>query len=347
MGKIVVVEDNQDMRENIVEILTLAGYEVEEAENGREGVRLIKEVIPDLILCDVMMPELDGYGVLHMVTNHASTAHIPFIFLTAKSEKGDFRKGMNLGADDYLVKPFEELDLLEAIEVRLKKHKDYRGIAEVQAFLTDAGQKLDLEKIARDGDLISVNKKEVIYHIGNHPKELFFIESGKVKTEMLNEDGKIFVNDVFGPGEFIGYTALIQDTVYMDSAVALEASRLFAIPRTDFLTLLFSEKQISEHFIKLLANNIEGMEVRLRDMAYNSVRKRVADGLLYLEKKFASEALEAFSIQILREDLASLVGMAKETLIRTLSDLKTENLIKIESGKITILNKEKLANIIA
>jgi len=119
--RIVVIEDNQDVRENIAEILELSGYAVDTAENGVEGVRKIKEVYPDLIICDIMMPELDGYGVLHIMQRNPETASIPFIFLTAKSEKTDFRKGMNLGADDYITKPFEEVELMEAIEIRLKK----------------------------------------------------------------------------------------------------------------------------------------------------------------------------------------------------------------------------------
>lgn len=122
MKRILVIEDNFEVRENIAEILALSHYTVLTAENGKVGVRLAQENTPDLILCDVMMPELDGFGVLHILSQNPITSQIPFIFLTAKAEKTDFRKGMNLGADDYITKPFDDAELLNAIEVRLKKH---------------------------------------------------------------------------------------------------------------------------------------------------------------------------------------------------------------------------------
>src|SRR6187200_2411089 len=133
MKKILLIEDNLEVRENTEEILSLANYEVLTAPNGKVGVELAQKENPDLIICDIMMPELDGYGVLHILNKKAETAGIPFIFLTAKTEKTDIRKGMNLGADDYLTKPFDDTDLLNAIEARLHKssmqHKLYDSTA--------------------------------------------------------------------------------------------------------------------------------------------------------------------------------------------------------------------------
>src|SRR5579871_5975243 len=104
MKKILVIEDNTDVRENIVEILELSEYTVLQAPDGKAGVELAIKESPDLIICDIMMPVLDGYGVLHLLNKHKETYGVPFIFLTAKSEKSDFRKGMELGADDYITK---------------------------------------------------------------------------------------------------------------------------------------------------------------------------------------------------------------------------------------------------
>src|SRR5215211_7629529 len=118
---ILVIDDNTDIRENTAEILDLAGYKTVTAENGKKGVEAAIKSKPDLIVCDIMMPELDGYGVLHLLRKNADTQNIPFIFLTAKTERSDFRKGMEMGADDYVTKPFEDIELLNAIEVRLKK----------------------------------------------------------------------------------------------------------------------------------------------------------------------------------------------------------------------------------
>jgi DNA-binding response OmpR family regulator len=120
-NKILLIEDNLEMRENTAEILELAGYNVITAENGKIGVKKAQEIIPDIVICDIMMPELDGYGVLHLLAKDTKTMAIPFIFLTAKAEKSDMRKGMNLGADDYLSKPYDDTELLKAVEIRLNR----------------------------------------------------------------------------------------------------------------------------------------------------------------------------------------------------------------------------------
>lgn len=121
--KILVIEDETAVRENILELLDAEGFDPIGAENGRLGVQLALESVPDLILCDVMMPEVDGYGVLNALRSDTVTATIPFIFLTAKSTKADVRQGMDLGADDYLTKPFTRSELLGAIATRLEKQE--------------------------------------------------------------------------------------------------------------------------------------------------------------------------------------------------------------------------------
>jgi DNA-binding NarL/FixJ family response regulator len=121
MKKILVIEDEPEMRRNITTLLRFHEYEPVAAANGREGVAAAQREKPDLILCDVMMPELDGYGVLQAVQAETGLAQTPFIFLTAKGEKDDLRSGMNLGADDYLTKPVAHADLLRAIETRLRR----------------------------------------------------------------------------------------------------------------------------------------------------------------------------------------------------------------------------------
>ena len=121
MKTILLIEDNTDVLETTKEILELADYTVLTALEGKTGVELAKNEKPDLIICDIMMPELDGYGVLNILGKNPNTSSIPFIFLTAKTDKNDIRKGMNLGADDYITKPFEETELLDAVEMRLKR----------------------------------------------------------------------------------------------------------------------------------------------------------------------------------------------------------------------------------
>lgn len=121
MKKILLIEDNDDIRNNTAEILELSNYEVFTAENGKAGIEQALKHIPDLIICDVMMPVLDGFGVLHSLQKNKSVKNIPFIFLTAKTERSDIRKGMELGADDYITKPFTGTELLNAVDSRIKK----------------------------------------------------------------------------------------------------------------------------------------------------------------------------------------------------------------------------------
>ncbi len=122
MKKILVIEDDVAVRSSLVELLILEDFEVHQAEDGVIGVGMAQKYLPDLIICDVMMPELDGYGVLTQLHQIPATSNIPFIFLTAKADFTDLRQGMNLGADDYLTKPFTRVTLLEAIRARLDRH---------------------------------------------------------------------------------------------------------------------------------------------------------------------------------------------------------------------------------
>jgi len=123
MKKILVIEDEPEMRRNITTILRLEKFQALAAENGQLGVAMARKEKPDLILCDVMMPELDGHGVLQALREDAALVTTPFIFLTAKGEKSDVRSGMDLGADDYLTKPVAKADLLKAINARLKRQE--------------------------------------------------------------------------------------------------------------------------------------------------------------------------------------------------------------------------------
>src|ERR1044071_2247224 len=118
MKTVLFIEDNPEIRENMGEILEMANYHVLLAPDGRQGAALALAQKPDIIICDIMMPELDGYGVIHLLQKHEQTQHIPFIFLTARAERSEMRRGMELGADDYITKPFSGTELLQAIEGR-------------------------------------------------------------------------------------------------------------------------------------------------------------------------------------------------------------------------------------
>lgn len=130
MITILVIEDENSLRSNIAETLTYEGFIVIQAENGRAGIEVLDKVMPDLILCDVMMPEMDGFGVLGAVRSRIETALIPFIFITALADRENIRSGMDLGADDYLSKPFTREELINAVNARLKKQETARNTTE-------------------------------------------------------------------------------------------------------------------------------------------------------------------------------------------------------------------------
>ncbi len=346
MKKILIIEDNLDVRENLAEILELSNFETVTAENGKIGVQKALSDTPDLILCDVMMPELDGYGVLNILGKKPKTAEIPFIFLTAKAERSDFRKGMNLGADDYITKPFDQSELLDVIERRIQKSerikKAFDGTDQgLTAFINEARGQKEIEKLTEERTTKEYKKKEKIYQEGERPKQLYFVATGKVKTYKTNEWGKEYITGVHEAGDFVGYLSLIKETPYAESATAMEGTTLSHIPKEDFFKMLHYNQNFAARFIKMLAKNMEEQEEKLLSLAYNSIRKRVAEALVELSKK-KSENSDQPKVTILREDLASMVGTAKESVIRTLTDFKNEGLVEIDHGTITIVNLEKL-----
>ncbi|BDD09139.1 transcriptional regulator [Fulvitalea axinellae] len=349
--KILLIEDNADMRENTAEILELADYEVITADNGKMGVELAQQQIPDLIICDIMMPVLDGYGVLYMLNKSADTASIPFIFLTAKAERSDMRKGMDLGADDYLTKPFDDMELLNAVETRFKKadilQKQFsRDIDGFNDFLNDAKEaSIKLESLSIDRKAKRYKRKEIIYHEDAMPNGLFFVSKGKVKAFKTNEDAKEYITGLYKEGDFIGYMALLKDTNYTETAMALEESEICFIPKEDFFDLIGSSRDVSHKFINILANNLKESEDRLLNLAYNSVRQRVAEALLLLESRYKEEGKTKFSMAITREDLANIVGTSTESVIRTLADFKEEGLIVIKGRNIEVLKSDRLQTI--
>lgn len=343
---ILLIEDNEGMRENTAEILALSNYDVITAENGKVGVELARKHKPDLIICDIMMPELDGYGVLHMLSKHHETAGIPFIFLTAKAEKNDFRKGMVMGADDYLTKPFDDIELLDAVEIRLKKAETLKREFEQSAkgfdeFVDNVKGLNELATFTNERSLRTFRKREMVFSEGNYPSALYLINKGKIKTFKTNEAGKELITGIHKEGDFIGYVSLLEDTQYTESAEALEDAEIYIIPKQDFFTLIYNNKEISGKFVKMLSNNLAEREDRLIRLAYNSVRKRVSEALVMLHDRY-KDGQEKVVIPISREDLAGIVGTATESVIRTLGDFKEEKLIEVQKGDIIITNLDKL-----
>jgi len=350
MTKILLIEDNTDIRENTAEILELANFEVTTATNGKEGYEMALKETPDLIICDIMMPVLDGYGLLHLINKNENLKSIPFIFLTAKTERNDFRKGMEMGADDYITKPFTDIELLNAVESRLQKIKFQNERANssqnLNDFLHEIKNENALEKLT-DSEIINIyKKKQRVYAEGNHPHSLYYLNSGKIRTYKINENGKELTISLYNAGDFFGYNALLENTPYKETAETLEESEINIIGREDFEILINNNKEVAHRFIKLLARNVSEKEEQLINLAYNSLRKRVADALITLIKKYKKEDHPDFTIHISREDLAHIAGTTTESLIRTLSDFKSEKLIEAEAGYVKVLNEKKLLDML-
>jgi CRP/FNR family cyclic AMP-dependent transcriptional regulator len=212
MTKILLVEDNNEIRDNTREILELANYQITTAVNGKEGYEVAIKENPDLIICDIMMPVLDGYGLLHLINKNDSLKSVPFIFLTAKTERGDFRKGMEMGADDYITKPFTDIELLNAVESRLQKIKFQQERINTAQTLNDFFNEIKnnnaLEKLTDSTVMNHYKKKQRIYSEGNHPHSLYYLNSGKIRSYKINEIGKELTIGLFNAGDFFGYNAL-------------------------------------------------------------------------------------------------------------------------------------------
>lgn len=344
MVKILVIEDNTDIRENVVEILELSGYKVFEAPDGKAGVQIALQQVPDIILCDIMMPEMDGYGVIEELNRHDKTHATPFIFLTAKAERLDVRKGMELGADDYLTKPFDDVELLGAIESRLKKKKIH------QLFYGHSAEKLgeaiakkdglhELKELMQDRGSRHYKKNQTIHHEGDRVTGIYFIISGKVKTVKLTEDGRELITGMYKTDDYLDINIILTENTYTDTAIALEDTEMSFLPADQFDKLINNYPDIGAQFIKLLAGNVKEKESRLLQIAYSSVRKRIADAIVNLMKQHSADGK---TTKISRDDLAALSGTAPETISRTLTDFREEGLIDKKGSILTILDMQKL-----
>ena len=360
MKTILVIEDNDQMRGNIAEILELAPYQVVQAADGKQGVAIARQTQPDLILCDIMMPELDGYGVLHILGNDPDLAQTPFLFLSAKADAADFRFGMNLGADDYLTKPFDDVTLLNAVELRLKKGErsqpgkpiNLAGLEKLTRAIMNEG---DAQQCLRENyPMTTYIKKQQLFSLGGTPTSLYFIDKGKVKLYQTDSSGNEYITRLLGAGDFVGYMPLLEEGSYTETAEVLEDTLVCMIPKGDFMALIYHHQDVANQFIRLLTGTVAEYQERLLKLAYQSVRKRVAEALLMVQQKFypQGDGLGSGSIgntssamTLSRDNWSHLVGASTETVIRILSDFRAEGLIGINASQVTILDMDKLTHL--
>ena len=346
---ILIIEDNLEIREGTAEVLELAGdYTVLTAPDGKKGVEVALQHQPDLILCDIMMPELDGYGVLYMLSKNELTADIPFIFLTAKTERSDLRKAMEMGADDYLTKPFDDVELLNAIESRLRKRDQLKQKDNVKPHsqLSEEEQTSLLDGLIKDARVKTFRKKQSIYEAGDSPVFVYFLIKGKVRSFLFYQDGRELSINIYVDNSFFGYEALLLNEKYSDNVTALEDCEVALVPKEKFFELLYDKPAIVRRFIQLLSGNIRDKEDQMLGFAYDTVRKRVANALVNVaEKTINTPEEDEALIRISRDDLAALAGTANETISRMLADFKDEKLITKEGNAIRIASIYRLKSI--
>ncbi len=345
MKTILIIEDDSALRENTAELLELANYKVFTAPNGRIGIEVAKKQLPDIIVCDIMMPEVDGYGVLETVSLDPATTHIPFIFLSARTEHKEIRKGMDLGADDYLTKPFQEGELMSAIESRLAKAEilsqalysasktnqtggDIRTLDELKGLFDDTGE------------MKSFVKGEIIYEKGAHSNYVYHITKGVVKCSKTEDNGKELITNLYQTHSFLGFTSFDHNIRYEETATAVEDVVLSGILKSELKDILSRNQNVSLEIMNVLTNNISEIKEQLLQMAYGSVRKKTAQTILQFARILNKKPDEP--IKISRNDLASVAGIATESLIRTLSEFKKKGLIEIEGRNIRILKLHAL-----
>ncbi len=298
-----------------------------------------------------MMPEVDGYGVLQALASDPNTRQIPFIFLSAKTEHKEIRKGMDLGADDYLTKPFDEDELLSAIESRLAKSSILSAMAkEAQQSAIDAREEDSVRNLHElknffddNGTIIEVKKGDPVYSVGDHSNNIFLILKGVVKSHKMDESGKELTTALHKADDFLGFTSFEENFPYQESATAVEDTELAAISKMELKEVLGKSKNVSLELMNVLTDNLSEIKQQLLQMAYSSVRKKTAQTILQFAAVLNKKSED--TIKISRNDLASVAGIATESLIRTLSGFKKEGLIEIEGRNIRILDLDRLETI--
>jgi len=348
MKTVLLIEDDLTLLANTKELLELYDYKVWYAENGEIGVNLALQTNPDIIICDIMMPVLNGYEVFEKLNKNKATSSIPFIFLSCKTEINDVRKDMNLGADGYVTKPFNIQDLMNTIERRLVKnailnHTTPKKLVPVSEPLKINSLNQLREFFKKAGEFEEFDKHEVIYKERKNADSIYFVEKGLIKTHRMDEFGKELITGIYKKEEFLGFYSFKKLSSYPETASALEKGSLYRLSTKRFQEILSGSHQLTLELAQLQSENLSVLRSHLLEMAYGSVLKKTTNTILKFVDGTQNNLLEA--IKISRSDLASIAGISTESLIRSLSLLKKEKLIDIEGRNIKILNLQELYHV--
>ncbi|MCP9234585.1 response regulator [Lewinella sp. JB7] len=344
---LLVIEDNQEVRENLSEILELYGFRVIAAADGLDGARAAIEHLPDLVLCDVMMPQLDGFGVLNLLSENERTAGIPFIFITARTESEDIRRGMNLGADDYITKPFYKDELLQVVRTRLKKaatrqRKPADASPPLHLSDPDRGNARLLRCFEEEGQRKEFDQGATMVREGEYPHHIYRITAGHVHLSRTHEYGRNYIIAEVGEGEIFGVTSALERSPYHYTArVSSERVTCQRLPIANLLQLLNTDRFVTEALMRTLARRVVDFSERLVHQAYDSVRRRTALILCDLAQQYGSEPID-----LSREELAQMVGTTKESVTRALSEFKRDGMVRVEGRKVWVEERDALHSLL-
>lgn len=342
MTRVLIIDSDAVFRSGIGEVLTLAGYQVVEAGCGKQGAALGLRKNPDLILCDFQLTDFDGFGLLHLFNNNENTRAIPFIFTSFSRNVDDIRRAMDLGADDYLIKPLSDTEILSAIDARLRK----KQFCKEQFVRMNDEQNVHSGNTARFDSLLDERKTrtfrrgQTLFYEGDPCNVVWVLLQGTVKTVKIADDGRELITAMFHQDDLIGINGLFSEECYNESAIAVTDARLTNIPRSQFENYVFRYPDVAQKTILMLSRQVRQQEEQLMQIAYQSVRKRISEAILRLCRSNGGP-----NIHITRVDLAALSGTAPETVSRILSDFRSEGLIHRQGNELTVLGMKKLERV--
>lgn len=348
MKRILLIEDDNIIRESTAELLELDGeYTVITAKNGVIGIKKAIYELPDIIICDIMMPKTDGFGVLEKLSKNPKTKLIPFIFLSAKTERKEIRKGMNLGADDYITKPFSEEELRDAIKSRLAKSVLIKEITDTEKPNQEKEELKNLNDLKNyfddNGTSFSFKADDKVYKEGDNSNYIYLIRSGSIKCYKFNKQGKTLTTSIYKDDDFFGYTSFTKNQSYEETAVTIVDTEILGIEKSILINILNKNHTVTLELVDLLTNDLKDVKEQLLEMAYDSVHKKTASTLLKFAEKINRKADDL--IKVSRHDLAHVAGISTETLIRSISKLRKEGIVELDGRNIRILDLEALKTI--
>ncbi|MFZ4263801.1 response regulator [Sphingobacterium sp. HJSM2_6] len=346
MRNILIIESDETLLNKYSDILKLSGYNVISTHNSQKGIELAMNILPSLILCNISIPDLHGFEVLSILLNNPLTSSIPFVFLNSTSSNEVVKKGLELGADDFITKPFQSNQLIRSVEARINKAKNQKWkslpINESYNITSNFDKGFEeLFELISKSKIRHLKKKQTLFYESDYSQWIYLLVEGSIKTYKLTNDGRQLITGLYTSKSFIGVGTLFLEEPLTESAEAVKNTSVYFLLKSDISELLNKHVQLNKYFMILLSNFLQEKDEQLVELAYNSVRKKLAQVLIKLSKT----SVPIDDIDISRDELAGLAGIANETVSRILTDFKEKGLIERNGSQIQILDYNGLLNI--